>query len=77
MDSRAKLLDIAAFLDRLDRHEGEADFRHPAFLQALAALQNPTPGRTRAQSVLDTLSDDSSDPIPAATFQGAFGAVKA
>lgn len=77
MDSRAKLLDIAAFLDRVDRHSGEADFRHPAFLKALEAMQNPPAGRTRAQAVLDSLSDETSAPIPAATFQGAFGAVKA
>ncbi|MDP0491504.1 MAG: hypothetical protein Q7Q71_10675 [Verrucomicrobiota bacterium JB023] len=74
MDSRAKLLDIASFLDRLDRHEGEADFRHPAFMEALRAMQNPPAGRTRTQAVLESLSDPSSEPIPAATLQGAFGA---
>ena len=27
MDARYKLIDIAAYLDRLDRHDGDADFR--------------------------------------------------
>jgi len=28
MDARFKLLEIASFLDRVARHDGEADFRH-------------------------------------------------
>ena len=51
MDARFKLLEIASFLDRVDRHEGDADFRHPAFAKALAAMQNPPEGTTRAQAV--------------------------
>lgn len=74
MDARYKLLDIAAFLDRLERHEGEADFRHPAFLKALAAMQNPPAGLTRAQAVHHALSDHSTEPAAAATTQGASGA---
>ena len=27
MDARYKLIDLAAFLDRVERHPGEADFR--------------------------------------------------
>ncbi|MEM9081522.1 MAG: hypothetical protein AAGC74_12610 [Verrucomicrobiota bacterium] len=74
MDSRAKLLDIASFLDRLDRHPGDPDFRHPAFLDALTAMQNPPPGKTRTQAVLESLSDPSSDPISSATIPFAHGA---
>jgi hypothetical protein len=74
MDTRYKLLDIAAYLDRLDRHEGELDFRHAGFEKALAAMQSPPEGKTRAQAVLEALSDHSSEPIEAATIQGAFGA---
>ena len=51
MDARFKLLEIASFLDRVDRHEGDADFRHPAFAKALGAMQNPPEGTTRAQAV--------------------------
>lgn len=76
MDSRAKLIDIASFLDRLDRMEGEADFRHPAFLDALAAMQNPPTGRTRVQAVLESLSDHSQEPLETATIGFAYGAHK-
>lgn len=76
MDSRAKLLDIASFLDRLDRMDGEADFRHPAFLEALQAMQSPTEGKTRVQAVLESLSDHSSEPLESATIGFAYGAHK-
>lgn len=75
MDARFKLLDIAAFLDRVDRHEGEADFRHPAFLKALEAMQSPPKGLTRAQAVHHAFSDHSTEPAEKATIQFAFGAV--
>ena len=76
MDSRAKPIDIASFLDRLDRMEGEADFRHPAFLEALQAMQNPPTGKTRVQAVLESLSDHSTDPLESATIGFAYGANK-
>jgi len=75
MDARFKLLEIASFLDRLDRHEGEADFRHPAFLKALEALQNPSNDQTRAQAVHLAFSDHSTHPAESANIQFAFGAV--
>src|SRR5437879_6379274 len=31
LEARAKLIDVAAFMDRVDRGEGEADFRYDAF----------------------------------------------
>ena len=74
MDARCKLLEIAAYQDRVDRHEGEEDYRHHAFLKALEAMQNPSEGNTRVQAVLHSLSDHSQTPIPKATIQGAFGA---
>lgn len=76
MDSRAKLIDIASFLDRLDRMEGEPDFRHPAFLAALQAMQSPPEGSTRVQAVLESLSDHSTEPLEAATIGFAYGAQK-
>jgi len=75
MDSRFKLIEIAAFLDRIDRHEGEADFRHPAFLKAIEAMQNPPEGLTRAQAVHHAFSDHSKEPLESAKIQFAFGAV--
>lgn len=70
LEHRAKLIDIAAFLDRLDRAEGEADFRADAFRDALAELAGPD----RAKRVLLAFSDPSDEPIDKATVQGATGA---
>jgi hypothetical protein len=72
LDARAKLIDIAAFLDRLDHAEGNADFRADAFAKALARLQGT--GDDRARQVLLTLSDPTTEPIPAATTKAACGA---
>ncbi len=74
MDARCKLLEIAAYLDRLDRHEGEGDFRQEAFLSALEAMQTPPAGQSRAQTVLNTLSDHSTSPAESASLQSAYGA---
>ena len=72
MDSRAKLIDLAAFLDRIEKAEGEADFRLAAFRKALTALENETP--SRAKDVLMSLSDPSVEPIEKAPGKGAVGA---
>jgi hypothetical protein len=72
LDARAKLIDLAAFLDRLDRADGEADFRLAAWTKALEELQR-SDGR-RAEHVLLSLSDPSPDPIAAATTKAACGA---
>jgi hypothetical protein len=72
MDARSKLIDIAAFLDRVDRGEGEADFRLEAFRTALRELDAGQPDRAR--NVLLSFSDPTTDPIPAAPGKGAIGA---
>jgi hypothetical protein len=72
LEARAKLIDIAAFLDRVDRAEGEGDFRFAAFKQALARLQGGEPNR--AEQVLLCLSDPTTEPIPVATTKAACGA---
>lgn len=74
MDARHKLLDIAAFLDRVERHPGEADFRLDALKSVLPILLSDQPGRARA--VLDALSDDSTEPAERASISFAFGAPK-
>jgi hypothetical protein len=72
MEARAKLIDIAAFLDRVERSEGKADFRFQGFQQALKQLSS---GKAqRAKSVLLALSDPTTEPIPAATTKAACGA---
>ena len=73
MDARYKLIDIAAFLDRLDRHEGETDFRYSGFLKAMEAMLSPG-DRPRARAVLESLSDHSTEPVEKAAIQFAHGA---
>lgn len=72
IDARHKLIDLAAFLDRIDRHEGAGDYRFEALKQALPILLSETPDRARA--VLEALSDHSVEIAEKAPFQGAFGA---
>ncbi len=72
MDARSKLIDIAAFLDRVDRAEGKADFRLAAFQQAIEELMQNEP--VRAKHVLLTFSDPTTEPLAAAPGKGACGA---
>ena len=72
MDARHKLIDLAAFLDRVERAEGEADFRLEAFREAVKKLEDG--GIDRAEAVLMVFSDPSAEPIPIAPGKGACGA---
>lgn len=72
LEHRAKLLDLASFLDRYDRAEGEGDFRIDAFRDAVTILTEAEPGR--AKRVQEALSDLTADPIPVAPGKGACGA---
>ena len=72
MDARAKLIDLAAFLDRVDRGTGDADFRLAAFRTALEELSGGEPKRARA--VLLSLSDPTVEPIAKSPGKGAVGA---
>jgi hypothetical protein len=72
MEARAKLIDVAAFLDRVDRAEGADDFRIKAFRRALTELQKADP--QRARRVLLSLSDPTTEPIQRATTKTAAGA---
>ena len=72
MENRAKLIDIAAFLDRVERAGGEADFRLNAFKNALNQLHREAPDR--AKEVLLSLSDGTTEPIEKAPGKGAVGA---
>ena len=74
IDARARLLDVAAFLDRVQRYGQENDYRVTALKQAIAQLSTSEPGRV--ERILLELSDPSLEPIPAAVIQGAFGAYK-
>lgn len=72
MDSRCKLIEIAAFLDRVDRGTGDADFRLAAFRDALRHLAEGQPHR--AESVLRAFSDPTEAPVERAAGKGAVGA---
>jgi hypothetical protein len=72
MDARSKLIDLAAFFDRVDRGEGDADFRLAALRKALKALESSEP--QRAREVLLALSDPTREPIEKAPGKGAVGA---
>ena len=72
VDARARLIDIAAFLDRMERAEGAEDFRIQAFRRALGELEKP--GADRARRVLLALSDPTVEAIAQAPGKGACGA---
>lgn len=72
MDARCKLIELAAFLDRVDRGAGEADFRFEAFRKAVKHLADAEP--KRAEAVLLALSDPTVEPIAKALGKGAVGA---
>ena len=72
IDARHKLIDIAAFLDRIDRHPGDSDYRLAAMKAALPILLSDRPDRARV--VLESFSDHSTGLSESAPFQGAFGA---
>ena len=72
IDARARLIDLAAFLDRLDRHEGSGGARLRYFTEALPILMEDRPDR--ASAVLEKFSDCSAELPEKAPFQGASGA---
>lgn len=72
MEARCKLIEIAAFMDRYERSAGEGDFRWQAFREALRELGDGEVAR--AERVLLSLSDPTSEPVPAAAVKGAVGA---
>ena len=77
IEHRTKILDIAGFLDRMDRSidkNGVDDFRLRAFRDALSILSESEVGR--AERVQMTLSDLNTELLDERDQQGAFGASK-
>ena len=78
MEHRAKLLDVAAFLDRLDRAaptSDQVDFRESALKDGIRMLIDGQP--QRAKRVLEILSDVTTElPQSAHGMKGASGAVR-
>jgi len=71
-EARSKLIDLAAFLDRIERSEGADDFRMKAFRTALKELA--APGPDKAKKILLGLSDPTEEPVAQAGTKSASGA---
>jgi hypothetical protein len=74
IENRTKVLEIAAFLDRLDRADpsyASRDFRMKAFAEALAGLNRPA---SRVDHIQQLLSDPREGPIDALDRKSALGA---
>lgn len=72
MDARSKLIDLAAFIDRVERAKGEDDFRMKGFREALQKLSSGD--KEKAKQVLLAFSDPTTEPIAVATTKAACGA---
>src|SRR5437870_4312393 len=75
IENRNRLLEIAAFLDRLDRADprrASRDFRLRAFAEALAILAGPGPEYVR--QIQHLLSDPTTAPIDTLDRKSARGA---
>jgi hypothetical protein len=72
LDARSKLIELAAFLDRVERAEGKDDFRLKAFRTALAELTANK--KEKAKKALLAFSDPTTEPIVKASGKGAVGA---
>ena len=74
IENRPKILEIAAFLDRLDRADptyAGRDFRMRAFTEALAALSSQG---NRLDQIQMLLSDPTTTPLDALDRKSALGA---
>ena len=69
---RAKLIEVAAFLDRVERYGAADDFRCTALRQAAKLLVDGQP--ERARRILEQLSDPTTKPDAVSTGKAALGA---
>lgn len=69
---RAKLLEVAAFLDRVERYAVADDFRCAALREAAALLVDGEP--ERARRILEKLSDPTTEPEAVSSGKSATGA---
>ena len=72
LDARHKLIELAAFLDRVERADGQEDFRLKAFRTALGELSGNK--KSKAKNVLLAFSDPTTEPVAKAAGKGACGA---
>lgn len=69
---RAKLIEVAAFLDRVERYGAADDFRCAALRSAAKLLVDGKP--ERARRILESLSDPTAQPDKVSTGKAALGA---
>lgn len=69
---RAKLIEVAAFLDRVERYGAADDFRCVALRRAAKLLVDGKP--ERARRILEQLSDPTTKPDAVSTGKAALGA---
>ena len=80
IENRTRLLEIAAFLDRLDRSDTslvDRDFRVRAFRDALRLLDAPAApdeSQTRVERIQHLLSDPTTEPLEKLDTKSARGA---
>jgi hypothetical protein len=72
LDARHQLVELAAFLDRVERADGKDDFRLKAFRAALGEITGGK--KQKAKKVLLAFSDPTTKPIAKAAGKGAVGA---
>jgi hypothetical protein len=69
---RAKLIEVAAFLDRVERYGAAGDFRCEALREAAKLLVDGKP--ERARRILEQLSDPTTKPDAVSSGKAALGA---
>lgn len=76
LDNRARLLEIASFIDRIDRYRdsetAKDDFRYKSFVKALKIIIDTKEERTKNVQLL--FSDLSAEPIESVVDPKAYGA---
>jgi hypothetical protein len=75
IETRNRIVEVAAFLDRIDRADAAVareDFRVRALTEAIGILNSPS--TTRVQDIQLLLSDPTSEPLAALDRKGAVGA---
>jgi len=75
IETRNRIVEVAAFLDRLDRADpavAESDFRVRALAEAIDVLSSGSTSRVRDIQML--MSDPRTEPLPALDRKGAVGA---
>jgi len=76
LDNRARLLDIASFLDRVDRYDdaekAKQDFRYTSLIKAIGRILESEKDKTKQVQMI--FSDMSTEPIDRVTDPKAYGA---